>query len=291
MNCPICAGAARRSDGHPEVELYCCTDCGHRFSRLKPGAQIEPYDAAYFEEIHRNWFMHPDLALFERIARLVEREPAPYSLLDVGCGNGNLLRYLAARAIPSGTLVGVDLMEPEPRSGVEFIRADALSVELDRQFSIVVSLGVIEHMPDPYAFLRRLKSLTKPGGLIIIMTINDASTLYRTARLLRRLGVALPFDRLYSGHHLQHFNHISLPRLLENEALWVEGVVFHNAPLASVDIPVASPAAALVLRAGVGLLFALGTMSRRTYLQTAICRMTPSAAVASSDRLERVSAR
>jgi 2-polyprenyl-3-methyl-5-hydroxy-6-metoxy-1,4-benzoquinol methylase len=272
MNCPICASPAIADDPHPEVELYRCTDCRHRFSRLKPGVPTEPYEAAYFEEMHRNWFMHPNLALFERIARLIERETAPCSLIDVGCGNGNLLRYLAARLASSGTLTGVDLMANAPQPGIEFIQGDALSVEPDRQFSLVVSLAAIEHMPDPRAFARRLKSLAKPGGLIIVMTINDASYLYATARLLRRLGVVLPFERLYSRHHLHHFNRESLSRLLASETLRREDEIFHNTPLASLDIPISPRAAALVLRAGVGLLFALGSLSRRTYLQTAVYR-------------------
>ena len=272
MKCPICASLSTLDEPHPEVELYHCTDCGHRFSRLKPDVPTEPYDAVYFEEMHRNWFTHPNLALFERIARLIEREPAPRSLIDVGCGNGNLLRYLSARSPSSATLTGVDLMANAPQSGIEFIQADALSVELGRQFSIVVSLAAIEHVPDPGAFARRLKSLAKPGGLIIVITLNDASVLYATARLLQRLGVALPFDRLYSPHHLHHFNRVSLSRLLERETLRLEDAILHNTPLASIDIPVSSPAAALVLRAGVGLLFALGSLSRRTYLQTLICR-------------------
>jgi 2-polyprenyl-3-methyl-5-hydroxy-6-metoxy-1,4-benzoquinol methylase len=272
MNCPVCAALATSGDLHPEAELYRCTECGHRFSRLKPGVLAEPYNAAYFEEMHRNWFAHPNLALFEKIARIIEREPIPHSVIDVGCGNGNLLRYLSDRLPSSSTLTGVDLMANLPQGGIEFIEGDALSVELGRQFSVVVTLGVIEHVLDPQIFAQRLKSLARPGGLIIIMTINDASVLYATARLLRCFGVTLPFDRLYGGHHLQHFNHLSLSRLLEGVSLEVEELISHNTPLASVDIPVPSDAAALVLRGGVGLLFSFGWLSRRTYLQTVVCR-------------------
>jgi hypothetical protein len=46
--------------------------------------------------------------------------------------------------------------------------------------------------------------------------------------------------------------------------------MLRNAPLASLDIPVASGAAALALRVGVSLLFALGFLFDRTYSQTVI---------------------
>src|SRR5713101_7691539 len=90
--CPICGGASRLTHDHPEAEIYRCSRCTHRFSQLKPDIPMEPYDGAYFEEMHRNYFSHPDLALFERIASFIDREREPRSLIYVGCGNGNLLR-------------------------------------------------------------------------------------------------------------------------------------------------------------------------------------------------------
>jgi hypothetical protein len=92
------------------------------------------------------------------------------------------------------------------------------------------------------------------------------------ARTLRRFGVVLPFERLYSRHHLHHFSRASLSHLLRTEGLQLTGVILGNAPLASLDIPVSSRAAEVVLRAGVSLLFALGSIFGRTYAQTVVCR-------------------
>jgi len=253
------------------VELFWCTQCAHRFSRIKPGLPAEPYDSEYFRKTHRNWFAHPDLALFEQIAVLAEHEPEPRSLIDVGCGNGNLLRYLAARLGPKTTLAGIDLSANESTANIEFFQGDVLSATLDRQFSIVVSLATIEHIPDVRRFTRRLRSLAKPNGLAIVMTLNDDSLLYRTARLLNRVGISIAFDRLYSRHHLHHFSRSSLSRLLASEGLKPEAVILHNAPFAAIDVPASSPAGAAVLRLGVGALNGLSRLSRKSYLQTVIC--------------------
>jgi 2-polyprenyl-3-methyl-5-hydroxy-6-metoxy-1,4-benzoquinol methylase len=121
MDCPICGGSATPDGRHPEVELGHCARCGHRFSRLKPGVGTEPYDAEYFEKTHRNWFAHPNLALFEQIARLVDREPGPRALIDVGCGNGDLLRLLASRPSAAVALTGVDLAPNVPNITVAFL--------------------------------------------------------------------------------------------------------------------------------------------------------------------------
>jgi 2-polyprenyl-3-methyl-5-hydroxy-6-metoxy-1,4-benzoquinol methylase len=271
VNCPICGGASRLDAPHREVELFWCTQCAHRFSRIKPGLPAEPYDSEYFHKTHRKWFAHPDLALFEHIAVLAEREPEPRSLIDVGCGNGNLLRFLAARLGPKTTLAGIDLSANESTANIEFFQGDVLSATLDRQFSIVVSLATIEHIPDVRSFMRRLRSLAKPNGLAIVMTLNDDSLLYRTARLLNRVGISIAFDRLYSRHHLHHFSRSSLSRLLASEGLKPEAVILHNAPFAAIDVPASSPAGAAVLRLGVGALNGLSRLSRKSYLQTVIC--------------------
>jgi hypothetical protein len=82
----------------------------------------------------------------------------------------------------------------------------------------------------------------------------------------------LPFERIYSRHHLHHFGRASLSRLLQTEGLQPAGVILGNAPLSSLDFPVSSRAARLISRAGVSSLFALGSLSGRTYAQTVVCR-------------------
>jgi SAM-dependent methyltransferase len=273
MDCPVCGGLSTLDERHPEVRLGHCSRCGHRFSQVKPGVSMEPYDAAYFEETHHNWFSHPNLALFEQIARLIDREPMPRSLIDVGCGNGAFLRHLSGRsAAPPVALTGVDLAANGPEAGVEFIQGDIFLLDIARRFSIVVSLMTVEHIADIRGFVRRLSALAKPGGLVVINTINDDSTLYMAARMLRRFGVVLPFERIYSRHHLHHFSRASLSQLLQTEGLQPAGVILGNAPLSSLDFPVSSRAARLISRAGVSSLFALGSLSGRTYAQTIVCR-------------------
>ncbi len=277
MDCPICASAARPWAEHREVELFRCPACGHAFSRLRPGVAMETYDPAYFEAAHRNWFEHPNRPLFERIAARLEgaglgRENRPLDVIDVGCGNGAFLRHLAARGGPWKGLVGLDLAPNAPERGIEFVQADATSASVERRFGAVVSLAVIEHIADAREFARRLRELVEPGGLVIVMTLNESSLIYGLARGLRVLGLPFAFDRLYSRHHLHHFTPGSLAALLEGAGLHVEETLFHNAPLRSIDVPADSKVVAAGMRLAVAALFALGRMTGRTYLQTVICR-------------------
>ena len=271
MRCPICGSESQLDQAHPEVILHRCWKCWHRFSQLKPDTTSEPYDADYYEKTHRNWFAHPDLNLFGQIARLIDREPEPRSLIDVGCGNGNFLQFLARRH-PTMTLTGIDLSANQSTSNIEFVQGDVLSAELGRQFSVVVSLATIEHIADVRGFAGCLRRLVKPNGLVIVMTLSDESLLYRTARLLRRFGIGMVFDRLYSRHHLHHFSRQSLRTLLQGEGLEPEATILHNPPLASVDIPTSGQLTTTLMRIGVVSMNAIASVSRGAYLQTVISR-------------------
>lgn len=105
-------------------------------------------------------------------------------VLDVGCNTG----YGTMRFVPvAGRVVGVDVspraIEAAERRAVdgrpEFVLGGGLDLPFpDAAFDLVTSFQVLEHVPDPIAFLNELARVTRPGGQIILATPNAATRLY-----------------------------------------------------------------------------------------------------------------
>ncbi len=99
-------------------------------------------------------------------------------ILDVGCGNGELLRALAAKR-PDLELYGLDwYFPPETRrnleaEGIRLVEARLEDAPLPAEhFDLILMYQLIEHLWDPRACLNHLHGALKPGGRIAIETPN-----------------------------------------------------------------------------------------------------------------------
>jgi SAM-dependent methyltransferase len=98
--------------------------------------------------------------------------PAAGRWLDIGCGNGALLRA-CSRGLPGAwTLCGSEvsdkyreLIESIPR--VERLYTCALD-KIPGAFDVISLIHVVEHIPGPGPFLRGLAGKLKPGGLLLL---------------------------------------------------------------------------------------------------------------------------
>jgi SAM-dependent methyltransferase len=110
------------------------------------------------------------------------------SILDVGCGHGARLAPLAS----SYRLTGVDLsaqnLQHARTHGFEAVQADARRLPFrDGTFDAVVSSEVIQHFDDAAPYVREMVRVCRPGGTVLISTMNCDSVLRRLLRVARRL--------------------------------------------------------------------------------------------------------
>jgi SAM-dependent methyltransferase len=265
LPCTVCGTSAPREDSFRDIVLHRCPGCDHCFTDVVSLDHLGEYDEAW-ESLHPNWFAHPHLELFELVGRTIDERSPAATMIDVGAGRGELLEYLC-RTRPQLELTGLDISLKPVIDGVEIITGDIADVDLGgRTFDVVASLATIEHVSDVQQFAHRILDLLNPGGIAIVMTIDDRSILYAVARLLRRTGYRTAYERLYDRFHLNHFNTRSLRTLMERSGFAVQAHHHHNIPLRSVDMPTDSA----VLRAGVWGMFAVGRLVGRTYEQTLV---------------------
>jgi arsenite methyltransferase len=110
--------------------------------------------------------------------------------LDVGSGPGSVTSSLAEAAGPDGLALGVDISEPmlaravraEAGPQVGFLRADAQRLPLrDQTVDAVVSIAVLQLIPDPFATLSEISRVLRPGGRLALMVpiVRGAPELWR----------------------------------------------------------------------------------------------------------------
>jgi len=101
-------------------------------------------------------------------------------VLDVGCGNGQLIELLTASGVEA---VGIDLdtqmVESCREKGLQVVKADLFDYlpQQRGQFDGIVSSNVIEHfsVQDALRFLQLAFDALRPGGVLLVATPNPES--------------------------------------------------------------------------------------------------------------------
>ena len=101
-------------------------------------------------------------------------------VLDIGCGGGLIaepLARLGARVTgiePADANIRAAITHAEPQGlAIDYRAVTAEELVAAREtFDAVVCLEVVEHVPDVGAFVKSCAALVRPGGLMVLSTIN-----------------------------------------------------------------------------------------------------------------------
>lgn len=147
--------------------------------------------------------------------------PDSASLLDVGCGIGELLLFAESEGFDT---VGV---EPSPELGKR-ARNKGLSVHTDKienfaeyytkKFDVVSMIQVLHHIRSPEEVIGKARNLLNKGGIIVVKTPNDFNSLQKS------ITSKSEADKWWvrSPMVINYFDYKSLAKLLEGEGFSVE---------------------------------------------------------------------
>lgn len=130
--------------------------------------------------IKADWRVHHQVA--ERLAQI---QPVPAHVLDFGAGEG----ALSLRLVDAGyrvTAVDIDAASFKCQEAefvpLDFNRKpaiDAFVIANQGKYDVVLGIEVIEHIENPWDYVRSLVSMLRPGGVVLITTPNVTSWLSR----------------------------------------------------------------------------------------------------------------
>jgi SAM-dependent methyltransferase len=129
---------------------------------------------ALFESEKRHFWFRARTRVIQELARQATHElPAGYRVLEIGCGTGNVLRALE-EACATGEVTGIEPFEEAvtlARSRVKrstVIQGDVFTMDLPGKFDLIGIFDVLEHLQDDEGAMRRIRSLLRPGGKLLV---------------------------------------------------------------------------------------------------------------------------
>lgn len=203
-----------------------CKNCGLIFKNPIPTEDTleKLYNSENYsnENYFQSIFGHrmPQERLWERVLNL-QSELKGRKVLDIGCGNGEFLDFAGSRGM--GTY-GIEISQRLADRIKPIHRISRESFEKcnfpENHFDLITLFDIIEHLTNPFEYLKRLKILLKTGGNLAIFTPDIGSLPVNILQILRKATLGrqnLLKSFIFDGYHIFFFNKINLVKYLVSQ--------------------------------------------------------------------------
>lgn len=185
-----------------------CRRCGLVY--LNPRPVLTELDRIYPADYHAFEFSAERYGFVYKVRRKLEARRMldccrglgkEARIIDVGCGDGFHLSLLKDFGQKSWQLEGIEpndrAVEMGRRNGLKIHQGIVQNLDLPQSsYDLAFMIATIEHVDDPTAVLKAVRSLLKPGGRLVIVTDNTDT-----------LDFQLSQTRHWGGYHFpRHWN-------------------------------------------------------------------------------------
>lgn len=144
---------------------------------MKKVSAVQTKPILYYKGIR----IKADTGLHEQLEEMILKHlDKKEKILDFGCGEGALSQRLKDDGYE---VYSVDINAEDFKADTRFEALDFNNAEMvsdfykrhHEEFGLVMGIEVIEHVENPWQYIRDLKSLVRPGGFILLSTPNITS--------------------------------------------------------------------------------------------------------------------
>lgn len=213
--CPLCASRDLQLVGHRfRLPVAQCQGCGLWLvtRRISQSGLSVLYSESYWigfmrlhgYPIHVERYMFDYMAALDRVRDIAALSPVGGATLDIGCSIAALPRRLAEFGYRAA---GLELdralgQKATFLSGVPVYASLEEIVARGERFDVVSMFDVFEHLYEPVAYLKSLRSIMAPGSVLLIETFRTDSPAFQRDQLQHEDVKPIEHPFMYMQKHI-----------------------------------------------------------------------------------------
>ena len=139
------------------------------------------YEALFAAEDRHFWFRSRNRVIAKMASQAVDGLNPGYRVLELGCGNGNVIRFLQS-SCSAGIVVGMDLFAEglhyaKLRGASRLVQGDVAHAPFAEKFHLIGMFDVLEHIADDRIVLQHVFDLLTDNG-VLLLTVPAHRTLW-----------------------------------------------------------------------------------------------------------------